>query len=240
MKKNRKPAQDILQLSGLLALAVLGCAALYGFRVLLSKRIYYLYLVQNIALAFVPYLIAAVAALILPRMKSGAFKTILLIVSALLWMAFYPNAPYIFTDFIHIVNKVYLKVAPALWPNLDALIWYDLIMTAAFAFVGHFIGLVSMWLVQNIMSSVWGKHITRWFLAFASVLAGFGVYLGRFSRLNSWDIVMDPKHVLGEVMEAATEPGCFFFTLVFALFILLSYAALSSFKKISPPARPIK
>lgn len=238
MTNTKKPADEILTLSALLTLAMLGCASLYGLRVLISRRVYYLYLLQNIFLAFVPYLIAAASAICLTRLRDGRLKKALLVPAALLWLVFYPNAPYIFTDFIHLINRVYLRVAPAEWPDLNALVWYDLVMTAAFAFIGHFIGLVSMWIMQSLMSSVWGKPASRSFLGAAVILAGFGIYLGRFSRLNSWDAILSPFHVAGEVVEAFSEPMAFFFSFAFALFILLSYGSLASFKKMTLPIAP--
>ena len=225
----------LLAYSALLGLSILGCASLYLVRVLISRRVYYLYLVQNILLAFVPYLIAAASALFLSPLRRGRLKTLLAVPAVLLWLLFYPNAPYIFTDFIHLINRVYLRAAPSEWMGLNALIWYDLLMNAAFAFIGHFIGLVSMWIMQSVMESAWGKGASRVFVGLAMLLAGFGIYLGRFSRLNSWDAIFAPFHVAGEVVEAFSEPMAAFFAFAFALFILLSYGALASFKSISLP-----
>lgn len=219
----------------ILGLSVLGCALLLGLRVLISGRFSYLYLLQNIVLAFIPFLIAAVMAVILAHIGSRSLKAAILAPAAVLWLLFYPNAPYIFTDFIHVINKVYLRVSPSEWIGLNALIWYDTVMTAAFAFIGHFIGLASMWIMQSLMSAVWGKWASRIFLGLAVVLAGFGIYLGRFSRLNSWDAIFSPFKVAGEVMDAFADPKSIFFSLVFALFILLSYGALWSFKSLSLP-----
>ena len=225
-----------LAFSALLGLSILGCASLYGFRVLLSGRVYYLYLLQNLLLAFVPYLIAAASALGVTRFDrlhpgKGRLRSLLLVPAALLWLLFYPNAPYIFTDFIHVINKVYLRVAPSEWVGLNALIWYDIVMNAAFAFIGHFIGLVSMWIMESVMAAAWGKVPARLFIGLAMILSGFGIYLGRFSRLNSWDAILSPFRVAGEVMEALADPMTIFFSLAFALFIFLSYGALAAFKR---------
>lgn len=230
LKRNK-----LISFSVLLGLSVLGCALLYGLRVLISRRLSYLYLLQNILLAFVPYLIAAVSALVIPYIKGLGARRIVAVPAALLWLLFYPNAPYIFTDFIHVINKVYLRVAPSEWLGLNALVWYDIVMNAAFAFIGHFIGLASMWIMERLMASVWGKGLARFFVLLAMVLAGFGIYLGRFSRLNSWDAILSPVRVAGEIVDAFTDPMSAFFSLAFALFILLSYGALSSFKNISLP-----
>jgi uncharacterized membrane protein len=226
----------LIAFSALLGLGILGCAMLYGLRVLISGRLYYLYLVQNILLAFVPYLISVTSALVLSRLQKGRRKALLALPCALLWLLFYPNAPYIFTDFIHVVNRVYLRVAPADWVGINALIWYDLVMTAAFAFIGHFIGLVSMWVMQSVIAQAWGRAAARVLVGLAIVLAGLGIYLGRFSRLNSWDAVLSPFRVASELIDAFSEPMAALFCLGFALFILLSYGALASFKSISLPA----
>ena len=226
----------LVAFSALLGLAVLGCASLYGLRVLISGRIYYLYLLQNLLLAFVPYLIAAVTAILvgwIERRRPGERrpKVLLVVAAVLLWLLFYPNAPYIFTDFIHVINKVYLRVSPSEWVGLNALIWYDIVMNAAFAFIGHFIGLVSMWIMESTMAALWGKSVSRLLIGLAMLLSGFGIYLGRFSRLNSWDAIISPFRVADEVIEALRDPMTIFFSLAFALFIFLSYGALSAFKR---------
>lgn len=236
MRRELDPRENrLLAFSALLGLSILGCALLYGLRVAISGRLYYLYLVWNILLAFVPYLIAMFSALLLGSMPKGRAKSLLVIPAAGLWLLFYPNAPYIFTDFIHVINKVYLRRSPSELLDLSTLIWYDLVMNAAFAFIGHFIGLASMWIMQGVIRSTWGRAASRISVLLAMLLAGFGIYLGRFSRLNSWDAILSPFRVAGEIVDAFREPMAAFFSLGFALFILISYGALVSFKNIALP-----
>ena len=71
----------------------------------------------------------------------------------------------------------------------------------------------------------------------ASLLAGFGIYLGRFSRLNSWDALLHPRRVLGEAVGAAADLKTLLFSLAFMLFIVSSYAALVVFKRVRGPGR---
>lgn len=229
MDKGRR----LLGFSALLGLSILGCALLYGIRVVISGRPSYLYLVQNILLAFVPFLIAAASVFLVSTLGSRKAKAWMALPAVLLWLIFYPNAPYIFTDFIHVFNRVYLRVAPGELIGLKALIWYDIVMNAAFAFIGHFIGLASMWIMQTLLDSVWGRLPSLAVLGLAMVLAGFGIYLGRFSRLNSWDVLFSPFRVAGELAEAVSDPMAIFFSLAFALFILLSYGAMAAFKGIT-------
>jgi uncharacterized membrane protein len=234
----RAKGSDLLTLSAVLALAATGCFLLFGLRVAISGNTFYRYLVWNLLLAIVPYAIAALGLRLLSREGAarGRARKFVAAATAALWIVFYPNAPYIFTDFIHVINKTYLRAPPAEWLGLNALIWYDLLMTAAFAFLGHFIGLVSMWLVQRSYSEIWGPRAARLLVAAAILFSGFGIYLGRFSRLNTWDLAFDPRRVLAEIAEASADPKAMLFSAAFSLFIFLTYAALVVFKRIEPPS----
>jgi uncharacterized membrane protein len=225
-------------LSAVLALSSSGCFLLFGLRVAISGTTYYRYLVWNLLLAIVPYVIAAIGIHLLARMGEGRerLRAFIGVATAALWIVFYPNAPYIFTDFIHVINRTYLRTPPADWLGLNALLWYDLLMNAAFAFIGHFIGLVSMWLIQTSFAKLWGARAARLLVAAAILVSGFGIYLGRFSRLNSWDLAFDPLRVWSEVAEATSDPKAMLFSAAFSLFIFLTYAALIVFKRIEMPA----
>jgi len=226
-------------LSAVLGLAALGCVLLYALRVLVSGRIWYLYLVLNLALAAVPYIVAVAGSTIIARLDTRRLRALAALPIAALWLLFYPNAPYIFTDFIHVVERTYLRAVPEEALRVNVLLWYDLLMTAAFAFIGHFMGLVSMWIVQDSLGRVWGRAAAWALILAASLLAGFGIYLGRFSRLNSWDALLHPLRVLSEAGEAATDFKALLFSLAFMLFIVASYAALVVFKRVhSPEHRP--
>ncbi len=234
MNKGRQ--SGFVTLSIVLALAVAGCLVLYALRFAISGRTAYRYLVWNLALACAPYAIAALGAQLLARYEAGRRKALIAVPIAVLWLAFYPNAPYIFTDFLYVINRTYQRVSPADRSGLSALLWYDLLMNAVFAFIGHFIGLVSMWLVQKGFAEAWGPRASRVLVAAAILLSGFGIYLGRFSRLNSWDILLDTKRVFAEAAEATADPKAVLFSAAFSLFIFLTYAALVVFKRISMPA----
>jgi uncharacterized membrane protein len=226
---------DFLSLSAVLALAASGCFLLLGLRFAISGKLAYQYLVWNLVLAIAPYIIAAVGVQLMGRAGTGRRKALIAVPTAVLWLVFYPNAPYIFTDFIHVINKTYLRAAPSDWLGLNALLWYDLLLNAAFAFIGHFIGLVSMWLVHRGFARAWGKKAARVLVGAAILLSGFGIYLGRFSRLNSWDVLLDPRRVFSEIAEASADPKAMLFSAAFSLFILLTYAALAVFKRIKLP-----
>jgi uncharacterized membrane protein len=234
----KKGPSDLLGLSAMLTLAAAGCVLIFALRVAISGKTFYSYLVWNLALACVPYAVAAVGIHLLSKAREGRARSLAAVATAALWLVFYPNAPYIFTDFIHVINRTYLRSPPADWLSTNALIWYDLLMNAAFAFLGHFIGLVSMWIVQAGLTAAWGKRAARLLVGAAILLSGFGIYLGRFSRLNSWDVLLDARRVLSEVAEATSDPKAILFSAAFSLFILLSYGALVVFKRVGLPVPP--
>ncbi|MDP3177153.1 MAG: DUF1361 domain-containing protein [Spirochaetaceae bacterium] len=207
-----------------------GCALLLGLRAIIAGKAVYSHLVWNLFLAMVPYAVVAAGSLAAGRFGTDRGRALALVPVALLWLVFYPNAPYIFTDFIHVLNRTFLRSPASDWLGLSALIWYDILMNAAFAFIGHFIGLVSLWMMRDRARAAWGS-VTSTVLALAAIiLSGFGIYLGRFSRLNSWDIVTDPRRVVAEIAEATSDPKALLFSAAFSAFILLSYASLAAFK----------
>jgi uncharacterized membrane protein len=212
-----------------------GCGLLFGMRFAISGRAAYTHLLWNLSLALVPYLVAAAGGILLGRVASPRRRNVSTALVALLWLVFFPNASYIFTDFIHVFNRTYLRVSPSDWLGLNAIIWYDILMNAAFAFVGHLLGLVSLWMMSRVARVVWGRRASNILLGAAILFSGFGIYLGRFSRLNSWDVVASPQRVFSEVAEATTDPKALMFSAAFSAFIFLSYASLAAFKAMPEP-----
>ena len=220
---------------GLPLLGFVGCALLLGLRIAISGKVSYTYLAWNLFLALVPYVVAAAGSFAVRRAAPGRRRALAAAPVAFLWLVFFPNAPYIFTDFIHVFNRTFLRARPSDWLGLNALVWYDILMNAAFAFIGHFMGLVSLWTIGRAARAAWGRAAANALQLLAILLAGFGIYLGRFSRLNSWDVVADPRRVVAEIAEATANPKALLFSAAFSAFILLSYAALALFKAMPDP-----
>jgi uncharacterized membrane protein len=222
-----------LALALFLGLSAAGCVLVYAARAAISGRLYYSHLLWNLFLAYVPWMLASSSSLFLERMGPGRKRVLATLAASFAWLIFYPNAPYITTDFIHVINGSFLGAPISELIGRKALLWYDLIMNAAFAFIGHFAGLVSMWIVERNLRRVLGRLAGRLLVLAAIILSGFGIYLGRFSRLNSWEVLTDPVKVLGEIGAAFGDPEALLFSLAFVVFIGLSYGALSSFKQLA-------
>jgi uncharacterized membrane protein len=198
---------------GALTLSTLLAIVLYGTRVARTHSIEYSFLVWNIMLAWLPMLFALAAYNAHKHFPRGGW--FLTLPSALIWLLFMPNAPYIVTD---IVNLQYL-------PHI--LYWYDVVMFAAYAWTGVFLGLISLFLMQEIVRKTAGRIVSWVFVLSVLGLSSFGVYLGRFLRWNSWDAFFNPWALLAEIAETLRHPISnsqpYIFSIVFTVFILSTY-----------------
>jgi uncharacterized membrane protein len=187
-------------------------AAFYTFRVFYSDTTNYSNLIWNLILAWLPYIISLIASSVY-RSNPKNWVTIFLLV--FFWLIFFPNAPYIVTDFYH------------LDPRPPIPLWYDISLIAIFAFTGFFLSIASLRSIHIIIEGYFGKFIGWSFAFFAIALGSLGVYLGRFGRFNSWDIFLEPKSVIKEIAYNFLNPvdnlGFVGFTLMFTSILLVFY-----------------
>lgn len=171
------------------------------------------FLPWNLFLAWIPLIFA----LKVYRLRlAQPHRRGLLLACAAMWFFFYPNAPYIVTDLVH-------------WKTRDPIPrWFDLLLLMSFAWTGLFLGYFSLYLMQEVVRAWRGR---RWSWAFATVmlaLGSIGIYLGRFLRWNSWD-VLRPWYLISDAVRKfheLTEPESAAFALTFFAFALLTYVTL--------------
>ena len=192
-----------------------------GARVVLTWRGQHLYLVWNLFLAWIPVLLALRVEELERRgiSKGWRFWTA---VGA--WLTFFPNAPYIFTDLTH------LKLATRLhW-------WTDLIIILFFAVTGLVLAFLSLHRMQTVVSRRHGWRVSWVFVFGVAFLSGFGVYLGRFERWNSWDVLVNPLGLLTDRFNWL-HLNTAKFTLLFGVFLSTAYALLYSLTRLGPMAQ---
>ncbi|MEK0314300.1 DUF1361 domain-containing protein [Cohnella sp. 56] len=183
----------------------------------------YRFLLWNLFLAWLP-LIVSMAASGADRLLSGlpSARGLVLAVLGVGWLLLYPNAPYLTTDFIHLImNPVYS------WRQSTGslLVWYDLVVFFLFAWCGLLLGYESMRQFHRLVGSHLGAAAGWLFIVAVSFLGGFGVYLGRVIRLNSWDVIFSPFRLLDSVLGGINANG-FIFTMLFGVLILIVYLSL--------------
>lgn len=174
----------------LVACSVLACT-FSAVRVWRAQSLAYTWLVINLGLAWIPYACSLWAEAWHERAPRRWLR---LLLPAGLWLLFFPNAPYIITDFIH------LRSVPTSHP------WFDAALVAAFAWTGCFLGVVSLHIMQTIVRSFAGVAWSWLFVIAASGLAGVGVYIGRFLRWHSWHVFTNPHRVLSTTLTALSDP----------------------------------
>ena len=150
---------------------------------------FYGFLVWNLALAWVPFLFALAAYASARRRNDVATAAY-----GVLWLLFFPNAPYLLTDFIHLHES----------PTTP--LWYDALMLAACAWAGVALGFASLYLMQTIWERAAGPFVSWLGVVGALALASFGVYLGRFLRFNSWDALVRPRSIAHVIATEIDNP----------------------------------
>lgn len=148
----------------------------------------YLFLLWNLFLAWVPYLMALKVER-MQRLGAGKIRTLFCLG---MWLAFLPNAPYIITDFVHFRNS----------PPVP--FWYDLTLFFATACLGLTLGLLSIYEIHLVLKRWLSRWIASILILVSIGLTGFGVWLGRFQRWNSWDIVTRPEALLRDIADTFT------------------------------------
>ncbi len=211
-----------LYMPGLLALSTLMCMALLAVRLHIAGSHSFRFLLWNLFLAWIPFGIAWLLDIAEERRRIRTVSYILLLA---VWLLFFPNAPYILTDFIHLRQR----------PSIP--LWFDLALLLSFAWTGLLLGLTSLRLVHNSIQRRFGKAASRIAVTVAMFLGGFGIYLGRFERWNSWDVVFRYDALVADIFNRVTNPlahpRTVIVTLIFTLFLMLAYATLSAFYRTS-------
>jgi uncharacterized membrane protein len=196
--------------AALFTLLLTWCGALLFFRIARTGTVTYVFLIWNLFLAVIPAF--AAAQLGRARTRLGQWTC------ASLWLLFLPNAPYLVTDFVH------------LRPRPHVPLWYDIALLLSCAATGLLLGYVSVADVQRWVAKRFGV-LASWACAAAGLmLSGFAIYLGRFLRWNSWDVIADPKGLLAQIIMRVTHPVAhprtYGVTAVYGVGLLLGYVAL--------------
>ena len=181
-------------------------------RSLLIGHVGYRFLAWNLFLAWIPYVLGLGIHRLASRTEHG---TGILVLPTALWLLFFPNAPYIVTDFVHLRGS-----APG-FLLLDA--W----VIAAFAALGVALGLLSLHRVHVVVARRLGERLGWAFVGATLLLTGAGVWMGRVLRWNSWDVFTDPRPLVARILDALSAPWHHLhavgFTALFALGLFAVY-----------------
>lgn len=183
-------------------------------RVIATQNTGYFFMIWNLFLALLPLLVAKILyeldqidrLLLLPRLGGLA-----------LWLLLVPNSYYMITDLMHIQNAS------------QQTIWYDSLMLFSFAFTGLLAGTYSWYIIHKIVAGRHGSLLAWLGVLASSGLVAFGIYLGRYGRWNSWDILTNPMALGWGIWDSAHNPLARQLTVVFTFTLLLVYVAFYAY-----------
>jgi uncharacterized membrane protein len=151
----------------------IGC--LLVCRIYFTGSLFFTFLVWNIFLAWVPFFLSG-------RLRPApGWKNYLLLCG---WLLFFPNALYIITDLIHLAADT----------NVPK--WFDAILIFSASAAGLLMAFVSLYRVEKFLYVFVRKNTVNALVLLILFMGSFGVYLGRFLRWNSWDIISNPVQLL--------------------------------------------
>jgi uncharacterized membrane protein len=163
-------------------------AAMIIVRYIISGERYFIFLVWNIFLAWIPFMLSE-KFITLHKCEwwkqAGVF---------FVWIIFLPNALYMVTDLIHLdITSTVPK-------------WYDALLLFSSAIVSLLMAFISLLRAESFLIQQFNKKIVNVLMFIVLFMASFGVYLGRFLRWNSWDVVSNPVNLFVSVAERLLFP----------------------------------
>src|SRR5439155_25304289 len=148
-------------------------------RIVLTRHWHQLYLVWNLVLAWLPLLFALLACRLCERRGESLRWKWGFLAAVFAWLIFFPNAPYILTDLVHLQTW-------QTWRHPDRF-WVDLVFILLFAWTGLLLGFISLYLMQSMVARLFGRAAGWTLIPVMAGLSGLGLCMGRFLRWNSWD-----------------------------------------------------
>ena len=182
-------------------------------RVLMTGRLLFLFLIWNLFLALIPFALSTMLGI-----AKGPLRARLLVPVGAAWLLFFPNAPYILTDLFHLERRAGVPY------------WYDLALILSCVWNGLMLAYASLADMQHLVQRRLGTGAGWAFATVALLLSSFGIYLGRYLRFNSWDVLANPitlfYDIVNRLLHPFSYPGTWGVTLVFGTFLLVGYGTV--------------
>ena len=181
-------------------------AAMIVVRIKFTGYLGYVFLVWNIFLGFIPY---AFSLFFRSYLEKENWKKIILFIS---WLLFFPNALYLVTDIIHLQD------------NNDVPVWFDAVLLFTASFVGLALAFASLIDAERFLHHFYTKQKVKYIILLLLFVGSFGVYLGRFQRWNSWDVVSNPFSLVQDIAGRFINPFAHLYSWAIVCFLTILYA----------------
>ena len=183
-------------------------------RIVISGELRFIFLIWNLFLAWIPFIVSAQFKIM--QVKLWWMQILI----CLVWFIFFPNALYIVTDLIHLDAQS--KVPK----------WYDAVLLFTAATVSLIMAFISLFRAEAFLLYRFNERVVNGIMLAVLFFASFGVYLGRFLRWNSWDIISQPAGLFISVIERLLFPLQHLHTWgITVLYTILFYLLYMAIKK---------
>lgn len=163
-------------------------AVMIAARMIYSGNGSYLFMIWNLFLAWIPYLMS------IYFKQLNKKKKIIQVFVFMFWLLFFPNALYIVTDIIHVAQT---QAAP---------LWYDAVLLFTSSLLGLALAFASLIKVEIYLAGYFKTRFVNLIIFLLLLVGAYGVYLGRFERWNSWDVLHNISAMLRYVMATFIHP----------------------------------
>jgi len=205
---NKSEIEKLLIISSLFSFLML------AIRIAATGGLVFLFLPWNLFLAFVPYYIVRT----LTTNPAWIENKVKFVFIFFVWLLFIPNSFYILTDLFH------LKLTH------DSPRWFDLTLIFSFAWNGMLLGILSIKKMETVFSLFLKSKNILFFLYPVMWLIAFGIYIGRYLRFNSWDVLTNPFSLFSEIGEMFSNPAHYTYAwgmiFCFSIFTTLIYLTI--------------
>jgi uncharacterized membrane protein len=198
-----------------LAVHAFFCLILLAGRAYLTQFFGFKFLVWNLFLGWLPFAFVKIATHYFKKKQIRLYFFFLFF-----WLLFLPNSFYLITDLVHLEER------------LPVPYMYDIFLIFSFVLNGVMAGMYTIFKVRSQIRSRFKQFIHPFWILFLFVLIGFGVYLGRFSRWNSWDLFNQPVSVMEDISFRIIFPysnyKTWIFTAICAISLWIFYKLLAT------------
>jgi uncharacterized membrane protein len=139
------------------------------------------------------------------------------VAGSVLWLLFIPNAFYLITDLFHLEDRSRIPL------------WFDLALIFSFAWNGMLLGMLSVRQME-VMVQVRYRLRYEWLFVFpVMLLNALGIYVGRYLRYNSWDVITDPRGLTEDMLWLVVHPvrNRFDWSMIMCYALMLSIVYMS-------------
>lgn len=186
-------------------------------RILYSQSYLFIFFAWNLFLALIPFFVS-LRILAFTQKNANKKRTPWLLL--FIWLLFLPNAPYLVTDLIHLRIRT------------GAPFWFDILLITSFCWNGLIIGFISIYNVHEVLKQKKSELISWGCILAVIVMCAFGIYLGRFLRWNSWDLIVNPLDIIYDIFQRIIHPirhiRTWGITFSYSLFLIVGYLTIRS------------